>query len=134
MRQHPVWNALSHITVIGSAMFIIFFCIDRVNPAMDFLGSDLSKWFLFAYCIASLVTALCSAVYLFKRSKSSGKHRLAHRHAADEDAYAGEAHPVRRMRELEDVGRHGASGNDPRYAYLARGRETLHDTRYETVR
>ena len=134
MKQHPVWNALSHATVIGSAMFIIFFCIDRVNPAMDFLGSDLSKWFLLAYCVASLITALCSAIYLFRRSKSPGKHRPVHRQTADEPTYSEAAHTARRTYEIEEIGRHGTSGSAPRYAYLTRGREVLHDARYESVR
>lgn len=134
MRQHPVWNALSHATVIGSAMFIIFFLIDRVNPAMDFLGSDLSKWFLLAYCIASFITALCSAIYLFKRKKLPGRRRPTHRPIADESVHAEEPRAARRMREPNDSARRGVYGSDPGYAYLARGREVFHDARYENAR
>lgn len=96
MKHHPVWNALSHITVIFSAMFITFFCIDRVNPAMDFLGSALSKWCLLVYCAASMVTAMCSAIYLFQRDKSAAKRHAAHR-PADGREDANEAEALRRM-------------------------------------
>ena len=134
MKQHPVWNALSHATVIGSAMFIIFFFIDRVNPAMDFLGSALSKWCLFLYCIASMITALCSAIYLFKRGKSAGKKHATHRQTTEGAGRHENMQTAYRLHEGENAGRHSLPVNDPRYAYLAHGRETLHDTRYDDER
>jgi predicted membrane channel-forming protein YqfA (hemolysin III family) len=92
MKQHPVWNIFSHIAVIGSTMFLVFFLIDRVNPAMDFLTSELSKWCLFFFCLSALMTGLCSATYLFKREKKaslrsqamSRQRRAAHRSACIE--------------------------------------------------
>ncbi len=135
MKQHPVWNALSHASIIGSVMLIIFFFIDRVNPAMDFLGSNLSKWCLFLYCIVSLFTALCSAVYLFKRGKSAGKRpHPQDRHAAG--AYAEREPSAEQRRQLtpSDSLRCAASERDARYAVIPRGRDTLHDARYENER
>lgn len=31
---------LPHATLIVAVMFVVFFCIDRVNEAMNFLGAD----------------------------------------------------------------------------------------------
>lgn len=132
MKQHPVWNTLSHATVIGSCMFIIFFCIDRVNPAMDFLGSDLSKWCLFLYCIASLITGLCSAVNLFNRGKAAEKKQHPVHHQQGSIPYPDPAITPRRHVRPADSAQYGTRENDfrdPRFAYE---RERLHDTRYET--
>lgn len=132
MKQHPVWNTLSHATVIGSCMFIIFFFIDRVNPAMDFLGSDLSKWCLFLYCIASLITGLCSAINLFKRGKAAGKKKHAVHHEPLNDPYPDSALAAQNRVRRPDVP-YRTRENDFRDSRFAYERELLHDTRYETA-
>lgn len=49
---------LPHITIILSAMFITLWILDKCNPLMNFLDSDLSNILLLAFCISSLVTAI----------------------------------------------------------------------------
>lgn len=133
MKQHPVWNALSHATVIGSCMFIIFFLIDRVNPAMDFLGSNLSKWCLFAYCIASLITGLCSAITLFKRGKAAEKKQHTAHRQPPSIPYQETAIVLQRRMPQPDSMHRRAYENDARDARFVYQREQLHDTRYEAV-
>lgn len=49
---------LPHATLIVAVMFVVFFCIDRVNEAMNFLGAEISKWLLLIFCILSIVTSV----------------------------------------------------------------------------
>lgn len=49
---------LPHATLIVAVMFVVFFCIDRVNEAMNFLGVDISKWLLLIFCILSVATSV----------------------------------------------------------------------------
>ncbi len=49
---------LPHATLIVAVMFVVFFCIDRVNEAMNFLGADISKWLLLIFCILSVATSV----------------------------------------------------------------------------
>ena len=73
--KHRIWNLFAHASVILSGMFCVFFCIDRVNPAMDFLGSALSKWLLLLFSICALVNGVCAAVHLFRREKHARSRR-----------------------------------------------------------
>ena len=65
MKQLKLWYALCHVNIIISVMFIVFYFIDRVNPAMDFMGSTLSKGLLTAFCLSILVSSILNARYLF---------------------------------------------------------------------
>lgn len=51
---------MAHATLILSAMVITWFIIDRFNTAMEFMSSDLSKWFIgilaFLTFISSIIT------------------------------------------------------------------------------
>jgi hypothetical protein len=50
-----VWGFFAHASIIVGMIFIVFFVIDRFNPAMEFLTSNLSKWLIFllrsAHCL-----------------------------------------------------------------------------------
>ena len=48
---------LPHLTIVLSLMTLIFFCIDRVNTAMAFMTSELSRW-LFA--VLAVCAVICS--------------------------------------------------------------------------
>lgn len=65
MRHLKLWYALCHVNIIISGMFILFYFIDRVNPAMDFMGSTLSKGLLFLFCLCILASSILNARYLF---------------------------------------------------------------------
>lgn len=81
MRRHPFWNLCAHASIIGSAMFLLFFTIDQFNPAMEFLTSAISKWFLCAYCLVSLIASLNAAMHIFYRTRSSERSQSVNPHA-----------------------------------------------------
>lgn len=60
MKKIRIWNILCHATIVLSGMFIVFFCIDRVNPAMGFIDSEISKWTLLLFCLVSLGSSIVS--------------------------------------------------------------------------
>lgn len=76
MKHLRLWYTLCHINIIISGMFIIFYLIDRVNPAMDFMGSTLSKGLLFAFCVSILVSSILNAKYLFLLMKKRARAAL----------------------------------------------------------
>ena len=58
-------KVLPHISIIISAMLIVFFVIDRFNSAMGFLDSDGAKFLIFA----ASVTAICNAILLIAHQR-----------------------------------------------------------------
>ncbi len=46
---------LPHVSIITSLAYVVLFIIDRVNPAMNFIGFTMTK-------IVILVLAICSTV------------------------------------------------------------------------
>ncbi len=73
MKVKAFWVFLTHATIVLSVVFLVFFVIDRVNPAMMFIGSDISDWLLGAFSVIALVSSILTAVYLYRYS--SGKRR-----------------------------------------------------------
>jgi hypothetical protein len=49
---------LPHITIILSAMFITLWILDKYNPLMNFLDSDMSNILLLIFCISAMITAI----------------------------------------------------------------------------
>ena len=45
---------LSHVTLILSAMFIVFLVLDQFNPMMNFVDNGISRWLLAAFCICGI--------------------------------------------------------------------------------
>lgn len=58
---------LPHVTIILSLMFIVFFCIDRVNEKMAFINNDISKWLLAVLAVLSIITSIA----LIRRQRKS---------------------------------------------------------------
>lgn len=58
---------LPHATIILSLMFIVFFCIDRVNEKMAFINNDISKWLLAVLAVLSIITSIA----LIRRQRKS---------------------------------------------------------------
>lgn len=69
MKKHAFSELLAHATIVLSIVFLVFFFIDRVNPAMEFIGSDLSDWLLFIFCVIALASSIASASELYKKGK-----------------------------------------------------------------
>ena len=49
---------LYHITLILALMYIVFFCIDRVNTAMMFINNDITKWLLLVMSVLTIFNTL----------------------------------------------------------------------------
>ena len=69
MKYEKFWYWLCHVNIVISCMFIIFYFIDRVNSAMEFMDSTISKNLLLAFCLSVLVSSILNARYLFKKFK-----------------------------------------------------------------
>lgn len=67
MRKYRVWNAFCHGSIVLSVVFLVLFVIDRINPAMGFLGSDQGDWLLLAFSVSALGNGLLTAANLIKR-------------------------------------------------------------------
>lgn len=49
---------LPHTAIILSAMYFVFFFIDRVNSAMAFIDNDITKALLFVLCVISIIESV----------------------------------------------------------------------------
>lgn len=49
---------LPHAAIVISAMYFVFFFIDRVNSAMAFINNDITKGLLFALCVISILNSI----------------------------------------------------------------------------
>ena len=67
--QQRVWGFFAHASIIVGMMFAVFFVIDRVNPAMEFLTSGLSKWLMLLLALCAVMTGLYSAIFLFQKQR-----------------------------------------------------------------
>ena len=48
----------AHASIILSLMYLIFFAIDRVNKAMNFINNELTKYLLVALAVLSIANAI----------------------------------------------------------------------------
>ena len=49
---------LPHAAIVISAMYFVFFFIDRVNSAMAFINNGITKGLLFALCVIAIINAI----------------------------------------------------------------------------
>lgn len=49
---------LPHAAIILSLMYFVFFGIDRVNTAMDFINNDITKFLLVALGVIAVIDAM----------------------------------------------------------------------------
>lgn len=49
---------LPHAAIVISAMYFVFFFIDRVNSAMAFINNGITKGLLFALCVISILNSV----------------------------------------------------------------------------
>ena len=62
---------LPHAAIIISAMYFVFFFIDRVNPAMAFINNDLTKILLCVLC----VIAICNAFFVIRYNRARARRQ-----------------------------------------------------------
>lgn len=75
--KQRIWGFSAHTGIIIGVMFVIFFIIDRFNPAMEFLTSSLSKWLMLLLALCAIINGLLSAVHLFRIRKRRDEKRSA---------------------------------------------------------
>ncbi|MEA5049447.1 MAG: hypothetical protein VB034_12710 [Eubacteriales bacterium] len=68
-RKQCIWEFFAHTSIIVGAMFVVFFIIDRFNPEMEFLTSDVSRWMILFLALCAIVVGLYSAIFLFQMQK-----------------------------------------------------------------
>ena len=49
---------LPHAAIILSAMYFVFYCIDRVNPIMSFINNNITKALLVILGVISVINAV----------------------------------------------------------------------------
>ena len=69
MKKYKLRTLLTHATIVLSVVFLVFFIIDRVNPAMEFIGSDISDLLLCIFCLVALLSSILVAVKLYKKGE-----------------------------------------------------------------
>ena len=67
-----------HAVIILSAMYFVFFFIDRVNSIMNFINNKGTKALIFALC----VLAIYHAVLLIRENRERERQRQAERRRA----------------------------------------------------
>ena len=48
---------IPHATIVLCNMYVVFYLIDRVNPAMEFITNEITKFLILLMCILSTVNA-----------------------------------------------------------------------------
>ncbi len=68
--KKQIWHKLlTHATIILAALFLTITVIDRFNPQMEFLNSDVTDIFLIAFSSVALVSSVVTAAKLHKHDK-----------------------------------------------------------------
>jgi len=62
-----VRKILSHLMIILGGMFLTFFWLDRVNPAMCFIDNEISKWLLLCFSLVALTSAIITLVIIHRQ-------------------------------------------------------------------
>lgn len=64
-----------HGIIILSLMYVVFYFIDRVNPAMAFINNNITKALLLILCIAAILNAV-STIRLHRMQERRRQQRL----------------------------------------------------------
>ena len=70
---------LSHLTAMFAVLIIICFIIDRVNTAMEFMTSDLSRWMIGILAVLALITSVLNILGLWINPDKRRKKRIQDR-------------------------------------------------------
>lgn len=101
-------RVMPHAVIVLSLMTLTFFSIDRVNPIMAFMTSELSKWVFALLAVTGLLTAIFLIGMQWReddRRARRASRRKAGAEQAIEDASQALEHATRaleRAKEPED--------------------------------
>ncbi|MBR3299485.1 MAG: hypothetical protein IKI64_09845 [Clostridia bacterium] len=68
-------TVLSHITMLLAVLVLVLFVIDRVNNAMEFMTSQLSRWTIAALAFFALITAVLNIFALWDNPDKRRRRR-----------------------------------------------------------
>ena len=68
---------MPHAAILICTMYIVFFLIDRVNPAMNFIDNRLTKGLLLVMCAAALVNACVMLAPVLRQRRIEAARRNA---------------------------------------------------------
>lgn len=68
-------TVLSHITMMLAVLVLVLFVIDRVNNAMEFMTSQLSRWLIAALALCALITAVLNIIALWDNPDKRRRQR-----------------------------------------------------------
>jgi membrane-bound ClpP family serine protease len=71
------WGFFAHAGIIVGMMVVVFFVIDRFNPAMEFMTSEISKWVILLLAFCAITNGFYTAVLLFLRERRRREKRSA---------------------------------------------------------
>ena len=91
-------RAAPHLTIILGLMTLTFFCIDRVNTAMAFMTSELSKWVFMALAVLAIFSATLLIGFQWREDARITRWRSRMERADDPSVQR--AHDVKPEREL----------------------------------
>lgn len=80
---------LPHVSIVLCNMYLVFYCIDRVNSAMAFINNNITKALLVVLCIISTVN---SAFLIMDQRRKIAAREAARRRAARNAAAARSQH------------------------------------------
>lgn len=66
---------LSHLTAMLALLVLICFVIDRFNTAMEFMTSELSKWYIAVLAVLALISSILNIVALWVNPDKMKKNR-----------------------------------------------------------
>ena len=64
-----------HAAIILGGMYVVFYCIDRVNTAMAFINNPITKTLLLAFCLIGMVNACVIISDDRKRARRKAKQK-----------------------------------------------------------
>lgn len=79
---------LPHVAILLSNMYLVFYCIDRVNSAMSFIDNNITKALLVILSIISIT----NAAFLIQAERRKIAAREAARRRAARNAAASHSH------------------------------------------
>lgn len=59
-----------HLCIVFSLLTLVFFCIDRVNIAMAFMTSELSKW---VFAVLAVLACASAVMLIFQQWKEGAR-------------------------------------------------------------
>lgn len=66
----------AHLTAMFAVLILVFFIIDRVNTAMEFMTSGLSKWCIAILAVLALISSILTICALWVNpDKQNAKNR-----------------------------------------------------------